>query len=64
MALIKCKECGQKISNKAKKCPHCGEVISTHTKWEEEDSCGGFYGDFLEDNGILDEIASDIKFID
>lgn len=24
MALIKCKECGQKISNKAKKCPHCG----------------------------------------
>lgn len=24
MALIKCKECGQKISSKAKKCPHCG----------------------------------------
>ena len=46
------------------KCPHCGEVISTHTECEEEDSCGGFYGDCLEDNGILDEIASDIKFID
>lgn len=24
MALIKCKECGQKISSKAKKCPYCG----------------------------------------
>ncbi len=24
MALIKCKECNQKISDKAKKCPHCG----------------------------------------
>lgn len=24
MALAKCKECGQEISNKAEKCPHCG----------------------------------------
>lgn len=24
MALINCKECNQEISNKAKKCPHCG----------------------------------------
>lgn len=24
MAMIKCKECGQEISNKAEKCPHCG----------------------------------------
>lgn len=24
MALIKCKECGQKISSMANKCPHCG----------------------------------------
>lgn len=45
------------------KCPHCGEVISTHTKWEEEDSCGGFYGDVLEENGILDNIPSDINFV-
>ena len=27
MALIKCKECGRKISNKAKKCPHCGVTL-------------------------------------
>ena len=24
MALIKCSECGKQISDKAKKCPHCG----------------------------------------
>ena len=24
MAIIKCKECGGDISDKAKKCPHCG----------------------------------------
>ena len=24
MALIKCKKCGHSVSNKAKKCPHCG----------------------------------------
>lgn len=24
MALIKCPECGQQISNKAEVCPHCG----------------------------------------
>ena len=24
MSLIKCPECGQQISDKAEKCPHCG----------------------------------------
>lgn len=24
MALIKCKECGQPVSKRARKCPHCG----------------------------------------
>lgn len=24
MALVKCKECGQKVSSKAPSCPHCG----------------------------------------
>lgn len=27
MALIKCKECGNEVSNKAKKCPNCGMPI-------------------------------------
>jgi len=27
MALIKCKECGQQVSNKAKICPHCGAMV-------------------------------------
>lgn len=44
------------------KCPHCGEVIR---EWEDEDeidSCWGFYGDCLEDNGILDNLGKDLKF--
>ena len=45
------------------KCPHCGEVISTHTEMEEVDSCWGFYGDCLEDNGIGDE-CSNLEFVD
>lgn len=31
MALIKCKECGKEISNKAKSCPNCGLVIKKQT---------------------------------
>lgn len=47
------------------KCPHCGEVINTYTEMEEVDSCWGFYGGCIEDNGIFDEIAIvDIEFVD
>lgn len=28
MALIKCKECGQEVSDHAKACPHCGAKIA------------------------------------
>ena len=43
-----------------KKCPHCGEIISIDEgdELKEIDSCWGFYGDCLEDNGILDNIQS------
>ena len=44
-------------------CPHCGEVISEYEEEEEVDSCWGFYGDCLEDNGILDNL-SDLEFIE
>ena len=27
MALIKCKKCGIKVSNKAERCPFCGYII-------------------------------------
>jgi len=27
MALIACEECGQKVSTKADKCPHCGAPV-------------------------------------
>ena len=45
-------------------CPHCGEVIREYEDEDEIDSCGGFYGDCLEDNGILDNLPSGIKFIE
>lgn len=31
MALIRCSNCGKEISDKAKECPHCGQVISLET---------------------------------
>lgn len=39
------------------KCPHCGEVIREYEDEVEEDSCWGFYGDCLEENGILDNLS-------
>lgn len=45
------------------KCPHCGEVISTHTEMEEVDSCWSFYGDCLEESGIFD-MCVNLEFVD
>ena len=46
-------------------CPHCGEVIKVdeYDTYEEVDSCGGFFGDCLEDNGIIDYLG-DLKFVE
>ena len=35
MALIKCKECGKEISDKAKSCPNCGNPINDDTYTKE-----------------------------
>lgn len=45
------------------KCPHCGEIIREWEDEEEFDSCWGFYGDCIEDNGILDNLNRDLKFV-
>ena len=45
-------------------CPHCGEVIREYEDEEEIDNCAGFYGYCLEENGILDNISKDIKFVE
>ena len=49
-----------------KKCPHCGEVIEVdeYDDWEEVDSCCGFYGDCLEENGIIDNVGNGFEFVD
>jgi len=39
MALIKCKECGKEISDKAEGCPHCG---APQTKKPTQYGCGTF----------------------
>ena len=33
MALVACKECNKKISDKAKKCPNCGYEKQDEKKW-------------------------------
>ena len=56
-------------------CPHCGVELGDEDKEElnvvileelegESDCCGGFYGDTLEDSGILDNISSDLEIIE
>ena len=45
-------------------CPHCGEVIKEYEEEEEVDSCWGFYGDDIEQNGILDNLSRDLKFVE
>lgn len=39
MAMIKCPECGQEISDKAKKCIHCGKVFIEEEVAKEELKC-------------------------
>jgi hypothetical protein len=51
-----------KIVTKQDKCPHCG-IIREYEEEVEEDSCWGFYGDCLEDNGMLDNIGN-LKFVE
>lgn len=46
------------------KCPHCDNVINTYTEWEEIDSCYGYYGDCLEENGIVDDVGNGLEFVD
>ena len=46
------------------KCPHCGEVIREYEGEKEVDSCWGYYGDCLEENGILDDIGTDLQFVE
>jgi tetratricopeptide (TPR) repeat protein len=43
MALIKCNECNEQVSDKAKACPHCGVPVNVgtakkHRKWHEKTS--------------------------
>lgn len=44
-------------------CPHCGEVLKAYEDEEEVDSCWGFYGNCLEENGICDYL-DDIEFVE
>lgn len=39
------------------KCPCCETEVPTGYEWVEIDSCGGFYGVDIEENGILDYVS-------
>ena len=49
-----------------KRCPHCDELISVdeYDCWEQIDSCCGFYGDNIKENGILDYIGDKYEFVE
>lgn len=38
MALIKCPECQNEVSNTVKKCPHCGYKIKAHLEFQKNDN--------------------------
>ena len=38
MALIKCKECKQSISDKASSCPHCGAPVKLDEVYNEKET--------------------------
>lgn len=48
MAMIQCPECGYEISDKAKKCIHCGkifveeEVVQEEIRWRRRYCCSTF----------------------
>jgi hypothetical protein len=44
-------------------CPHCGEIIKEYETEEDVDGCWGFYGDCIEENGIIDYL-DDLKFVE
>lgn len=46
------------------KCPHCGEVIREYEDEKFIDGFSGFYGDCLEENGILDNLDRDLEFVE
>ena len=49
MAMIKCPECGQEISDKAKKCVYCGHTINEEPVVEKKCSeCGATISDEME----------------
>ena len=45
MALIKCPECGEEISDKAVKCPKCGAEFPVEKPQKVFKECGEFLGD-------------------
>lgn len=49
-----------------KRCPHCNELISVdeYDCWEQIDSCTGFYGNNIKENGILDDIGDEYEFVE
>ena len=62
MALIKCSECGNDISDKATKCIHCGSLINTEL--DSRQSNDDQYADFEYNKvSLINEITGDIQHV-
>ena len=58
---------GYKLTKKVihqEKCPHCGKIIREYENEEEIESYQGFYGDCIEENGIIDYLRTDLQFVE
>lgn len=53
MALIKCPKCGQEISDKAKKCIHCGNVLTDETEVLDKIKCSNCGNSISDDDHLV-----------
>lgn len=53
MALIKCPKCGQEISDKAKKCIHCGNVLTDETAVIDKIKCSNCGNSISDDDHLV-----------
>ena len=64
MALIKCPECGKEISDKAKKCIHCGSITYEKKIVNKNNGFIFILGILICLLGILFPIQLNLNFID
>ena len=62
MAIINCSECGNQISDKAKKCIHCGKVFEENTTELKEMICEECGNAIPESSNVCPNCGCQFKF--